>query len=47
MEELIKMIDGLREELGKVMDSQDKELRLKISRELDMAIFEYIRPREI
>lgn len=47
MEEPIKRIEELREQLGKVMDSQDKELRLQISCELDMAILEYIRRREI
>ena len=47
MAELIKRIEELREELCKVMDSQDKELRLQISRELDKAIWEYIRRREV
>lgn len=47
MEESIKRIDELREELGKIMDSQDKELRLQISRELDKAILEYIRLKDI
>ena len=36
-------IENLREELHKAIDSQDKELRLQISQELDEAIVEYVR----
>ena len=38
-------IENLREELYKAIDSQDKELRLQISQELDEVIVEYIRGR--
>ena len=38
-------MDELRDELHQVMDSQDQDLRLKISMALDEAILEYIRGR--
>lgn len=41
-----ELIEELREELNRVMDGQDRELRLKISMALDEAILEYIRGRE-
>ncbi len=41
-----ELIEELREELHRAMDSQDKEQRLKISMTLDEAILEYIRGRE-
>lgn len=40
-------IENLREELYKAIDSQNKELRLQISQELDEVIVEYIREGEI
>lgn len=46
MEELIKRIEKLREGLNKLADSEDKELRLKISEELDEAIVEYIKLKD-
>ena len=36
-------MEELRDELHQVMDSQDQDLCLKISMELDEAILEYIR----
>ena len=41
-----ELIEELRDELHQVMDSQDKELCLKISMALDEAILEYIRGKE-
>lgn len=38
-------VEELREELHRAMDSQDQDLRLKISMALDEAILEYIRGR--
>lgn len=46
MEELMKQIEELRGELGKLMDGQDNKLRLKISQELDKAILEYIERKD-